>query len=438
MNRIDLTFCTLAALALVSCSEAETAVMLTGLEFSPDKIEIVKGDSRQLDLVFTPETIGDKTVVWDSSNDAVVTVDDNGMATGADVGKAVVTAISSGLMATCEINVIAAAPEGLSLDTDHIELRTTESYRLNVTAIPEGTALPSLVWESSDQGVAVVDQSGNVMAVAPGTAVVRVSALSGEISDECEVTVRAKVNSGDYFYSDGTWSSELDASREVVGIVFWSGDPTAEDPALKADYPGCVNGLAVALTESFSKFQSASSSFYTSGYVTIQDWAEENMPGYESLVSGLASGDNGNFILGYNNTKVLRAFNGDADNADWSMESIGLLEEFIDAEPLPETTSGWYMPSIKELVLMCDGESDYNIFWGTRTFANRDIVNQALSEIDGTQLLGEGEDKRYWSSTEQDFNSYESKNFMLDFKIELAPSGMFRNSALSNRFVFAF
>lgn len=189
------------------------------------------------------------------------------------------------------------------------------------------------------------------------------------MSDECLVTVRAIVKAGDYFYSDGTWSTDLDASKTVVGIVFWSGDPTADDPALKKDHPECINGLAVALTEEVSAFQTNGYSFYsTSEYKYIQNWAEKNKPGYVSLISGLARGDNGNFILGYNNTEVLMAFNNDPDNSSWPLESIGLLEDFRESNPLPETTSGWYMPSVKELSIMCDGPSDYNIFWGARTF----------------------------------------------------------------------
>lgn len=52
---------------------------------------------------------------------------------------------------------------------------------------------------------------------------------------------------GDYFYSDGTFSTELDKSKTPVGVIFYTGDPTEKDEALKRDYPNCTNGLAIAL-----------------------------------------------------------------------------------------------------------------------------------------------------------------------------------------------
>ena len=52
---------------------------------------------------------------------------------------------------------------------------------------------------------------------------------------------------GDYFYSDGTFSTELDKSNAPVGVIFYTGDPTEKDEALKRDYPNCTNGLVIAL-----------------------------------------------------------------------------------------------------------------------------------------------------------------------------------------------
>ena len=55
------------------------------------------------------------------------------------------------------------------------------------------------------------------------------------------------VKVGDYFYYDGTYSTELDNSKEVVGVVFFVGDPKEKfnDPDLPDQY---CNGLAIGLS----------------------------------------------------------------------------------------------------------------------------------------------------------------------------------------------
>lgn len=112
---------------------------------------------------------------------------------------------------------------------------------------------------------------------------------------------------GDYFYSDGTYSSELSTNKEVVGIVFWKGDPTATDLALKRDFPQCTHGLVVSLKETQSAWQSDYDS-----QSSIQSWAETQefytSGGYKALNKEVDLG-NSEDIQGYNNTQILKAYN---------------------------------------------------------------------------------------------------------------------------------
>ena len=58
-----------------------------------------------------------------------------------------------------------------------------------------------------------------------------------------------KAKPGDFFYSDGTWSTTLDVSKTPIGVVFYIGDPTEHDAALRAAHPECVHGLVVGLKQ---------------------------------------------------------------------------------------------------------------------------------------------------------------------------------------------
>lgn len=434
MKNLIYIFAFTAMLCCASCTGENTIAMLEGLEISPDNVSVVKGESKQLELIYTPEDFVSEAVVWSSSNESVASVSQDGVVSAQECGEVVITAVSSGVMATCNVTVVSSIAESISLNVSELELYPQESARLSVTASPEDADLSTLVWTSSDESVAVVDQNGTVMAVAAGNA--DITATVGEAAATCKVTVKSKAKVGDFFYSDGTWSTDLDESKTVVGIVFYAGNPAKDDRILRDEHPECVNGLAVALTETVLKFQPENSNYRSnSGYSFIQDWANDNMPGFESIkTDGSSRGDNGNFMLGYNNTEVLCAFNGDEDNAAWPLAVVDELSKFSDVNKLPESTSGWFMPSIKELYLLCEGDTDYNIFWNNRTMANKTLINSVLSKVSGASVLG-GADKEYWSSTEDDMIG---NMCFLDFNITYSPGGQSMGTSNTVRFVFAF
>lgn len=50
---------------------------------------------------------------------------------------------------------------------------------------------------------------------------------------------------GDYFYSDGTWSSEFDPAKTVLGLVFMTGD--SDRWGVAETEAGFVNGLVISV-----------------------------------------------------------------------------------------------------------------------------------------------------------------------------------------------
>lgn len=186
---------------------------------------------------------------------------------------------------------------------------------------------------------------------------------------------------GDYYYSDGTYSAKLNPTKEVIGIVFWVGDPTATDPVLKKDFPLCTQGLVVSLKETQSKWQNVFES------TTIQSWAEDQdfykQGGYYALnkdVNWVAGSFGG--IQGYNNTQILKAYN-EVFAGDYPVTILNCINEITEEVTLPEDkTSGWYLPSPRELVEL------YNVM---------EAVNQSLTASgSNSQLSSSG----YWSSGE--------------------------------------
>lgn len=427
------------AILASSCAKEKETVMLTGLEISPNTLTIPNGESRPLEVIFTPASIEDKSVEFSTSREDIISVDENGVVSAHGIGRAVVTVISQGLMAVCDVTVTASAAEGIALDKEELRIAKGDLYKLSVILSPEDSDISSLQWNSSDESVAVVDQEGVVLAKKDGEAVI--TATLGELSATCDVTVFSMAKAGDFFYSDGTWSSELDPSKEVVGVVFYAGDPSVDDEILRNEHPECVNGLAVSLDQSLVKYMS--DQYYNwqqkSGYKKISDWVEDNTD-YETLLTGLARGDVGNMMLGYNNTKAMQEFN-DA-YPDYPLIPISDLATYREENPLPESTSGWYMPSLKELYVMCEGPTNDNVFWRDRFYENMEVMNASLSKVEGAQVLDTtpegiyGTKGRHWSSTEY---YTEGSMVFMHFSANQVPGGQYVSSSEGIvRYVFAF
>ena len=78
----------------------------------PATKEITVGTSERLEVTFTPENTTETTLKWSSSDESIVTVDDNGIVTAASVGTADITArAGNGKTATCRVTVMGGAPQ---------------------------------------------------------------------------------------------------------------------------------------------------------------------------------------------------------------------------------------------------------------------------------------------------------------------------------------
>lgn len=88
----------------------EPTIAVTGVDLSLSKINMVVGDTKQLEATVTPDNATNTKITWSSSNTSVATVDENGKVTAIKAGNATITASSKDdptKKATCEIEVTA-------------------------------------------------------------------------------------------------------------------------------------------------------------------------------------------------------------------------------------------------------------------------------------------------------------------------------------------
>ena len=163
---------------------------------SLDKTEAVlkEKETVKLNATVLPENADNKNVHFTSDNDAVATVDDNGLVTALSSGEAVITVTTEDgkKTAKCKITV---EKEIIQLKTITItnapaELEKGAQVQLGIKYIPDNTTQSkSVEWKTSDASVAVVSSTGLVTAKKTGT--VTITAVSkADSSIQSKVTIK--------------------------------------------------------------------------------------------------------------------------------------------------------------------------------------------------------------------------------------------------------
>ena len=171
--------------------------VVTGVRLDYEGITVGVGGTWQLNATVEPEDAQNRSVTWESSDETVATVDENGLVTGKSAGSATVTVrtVEGGYTAQCMVNVEGdetVAVTGVRLDNIGITVGVGGTWQLNATVEPEDAENKSVTWESSDESVATVDENGLVTGKSAGSATVTVRTVDGGYTAQCSVTVEGE------------------------------------------------------------------------------------------------------------------------------------------------------------------------------------------------------------------------------------------------------
>ena len=230
-----------------STTHVKVVITPTGVE-APDSIELVTNgeNSKALGAKMTPEDATEVKLAYESSDENVATVDENGVVTAVADGECIITTyVTADIPATAEnaeakpvVDEVASSeaevadsaadseapddaavsepkdttdssfgvvPDGLSAETkvtvttrvEQITLNKTEgvltvgnSVTVTATVTPDNATNTTINWTSSDEKVATVDSNGKVTAVAAGNATIKATSESdGDVSADYVLTV---------------------------------------------------------------------------------------------------------------------------------------------------------------------------------------------------------------------------------------------------------
>ena len=138
-----------------------------------------------------------KGITWSSNDSSIATVDKNsGLVTGVSIGTAdIIARTDNGKTCTAKVTVIATI-KNLEVSPSSKDIDINKETQLTVKTTP-GQTTERVVWETSNSGVATVDQTGKVKGISKGTAIIKARNTDGTIFSTATIYV-AKTHYGWY------------------------------------------------------------------------------------------------------------------------------------------------------------------------------------------------------------------------------------------------
>ncbi len=203
-----------AAEAALEQQRAWNAPEIT-LSVLPSQSVVEAGGTVQLktQMTVTPEGATVPDIVWSSSDEAIASVDGDGVVHAMLPGKVLITASCGEEMASCTLSVMIYNTE-LHFDAESHDMEIGETLQLTLQATPEN-ANEQLSWTSSDHNVVTVSADGLLTALAGGEATITATGKNTETS----VTIRIKVPASSVVLNSSELQLTVGSSGQLAAVV---------------------------------------------------------------------------------------------------------------------------------------------------------------------------------------------------------------------------
>ncbi len=161
----------------------------TGIALEDTQIG-VKG-SKTLAITATPAESNVPVLTWESSDPSIISVDQAGKITAvAGEGSVTITAKSAdgALTASCTVSIAGDYATEIKLNLNSYYAKKDTTMQLTVSTTPADGLYKKLVWTSSDETIATVDQNG-LVTIGNKEGETTITVTSGELTASCKVVV---------------------------------------------------------------------------------------------------------------------------------------------------------------------------------------------------------------------------------------------------------
>lgn len=201
-------------------------IKVTSISLDKEEVSMSIGEKVKLKATIKPDNASNKEVIWKSLNDNIAAVTQEGEVSAIKAGSTIIEVVSqdSNYSAKCFISVTdnIVHVTSLSFNKEFLSLRLGESERLQVSIKPNNATNQNVLWSSSNDAIASVDNNGNVHALSAGSAtIIGKSADNEDIKSTCEVVVLNEfVNEGMTYRieEDHTMTLIQGCDKEMVRI----------------------------------------------------------------------------------------------------------------------------------------------------------------------------------------------------------------------------
>ena len=166
----------------------DSQIHATSAELSTRDLRIPKGSRQRLYLTVTPADFTDE-VIWKASKPDIAYVDNTGLVSAKDVGISTIKVTVGSVTVSCKVTVYQPVTS-ISLNQTSLTLEAAQTCKLVAYVNPSNAENRDVIWSSSDNSVALVDENGIVTAKTKGSAVITATAADGSgVKTSCTVTV---------------------------------------------------------------------------------------------------------------------------------------------------------------------------------------------------------------------------------------------------------
>ncbi len=138
---------------------------------SPNQIGMFVGETYNCSYTISPTNATDKTLMWETDDERIATVDDDGKIIARSSGKAMITIYNKEIIkASVVVNVYAKEVDlsDIELGINSLYLGIGETYQASIRYIPSNATYGKASYSSSNSLIATVDTNGVITAIKKG------------------------------------------------------------------------------------------------------------------------------------------------------------------------------------------------------------------------------------------------------------------------------